>query len=287
MVILSYNFIKRPTFTAVLILQIDFGNIADVLTGWWRGHGKMPNIQNPKNGFAHYAVLNHRPTRRPVRITPDAMRQYRSTNDMLGLCCLCPLINPTGPDFVEAAIYLATSGTYVGQYVASCAKDNCGYLGEFHYLPVVGLLVVDLVVLNTSISTNGGILYLAWPIYQGVPSERCDEPHALVNKLTYRLYQAFGERVPPPVTHTSEGLPSQTVPQGLVPHRPLKRTYAMMGELQILYKPLFVSTDHQDKTSPQITWKSNGRSSASRSTTPRSHSTHHRASQVESFRNYS
>ena len=112
---------------------------------------------------------------------------------MLGLCCLCPLINLTGPDCVEAAMYLATSGMYASQFVASCAKDNCGCLGELHYLPILGLLAVDLVVLNMSISTNGEILYSAWPIYQGVPSERCNEPHALVNKLTYWLYQAIGE----------------------------------------------------------------------------------------------
>ena len=160
------------------------------------------------------------------------MRQYWFTNDMLGPCCLCSLINPMGLDFVEAAIYLATSGAYAGEYVASCATDNCGYLGEFRCLPTMGLLVLDPVVLNTSVSTNGEISHLTWPIYQGVPSEGWDEPHALVKKLTYRLYPAFGERVPPLVTHTSEGFPSQTAPQDLVRHWPLKRTYAMMGEFR-------------------------------------------------------
>ena len=32
---------------------------------------------------------------------------------------------------VEAMIYLATSGVYAGEYVASCTTDNCGSLGEF------------------------------------------------------------------------------------------------------------------------------------------------------------
>jgi len=86
-----------------------------------------------------------------------------------------------GPDFVETAIYLATSGTYAGEYVASCAKDNCGYLGEFRCLPAVRL-VLDLVMLITSISTNRAFLYSGWPIYQGVPSERCEESRALVKK---------------------------------------------------------------------------------------------------------
>ena len=34
-------FVKRPTFTSVSILQVESGNIADILTGWWHGHGKM------------------------------------------------------------------------------------------------------------------------------------------------------------------------------------------------------------------------------------------------------
>ena len=73
---------------------------------------------------------------------------------------------------MEAMIYLATSGVYAGEYVASFTTDNCGSLGEFCCLPTVGLLVLDPVVLNTSVSTNGEILHLTWPIYQGVPSER-------------------------------------------------------------------------------------------------------------------
>jgi hypothetical protein len=37
------------------------------------------------------------------------------------------------PDFIEAAIYKASEGEYGGQYVAACAKNKCGYIGEFHY----------------------------------------------------------------------------------------------------------------------------------------------------------
>lgn len=84
---------------------------------------------------------------------------------MLGPCCLCPLINPTGPDFVEAAIYVATSGTYAGEYVTSCAKDACGYLGEFRCLPAVERLVPDLVMLIASISAIRASICSARPIY--------------------------------------------------------------------------------------------------------------------------
>lgn len=65
------------------------------------------------------------------------MRDYRSTHRMLGPCCLCPLIYPNGPDFVESAMYFATTGSHAGLYVASCAKNKCGYLGE------LGRIVLD------------------------------------------------------------------------------------------------------------------------------------------------
>jgi hypothetical protein len=40
----------------------------------------------------------------------------------------------TKPSFVEAAIYIAPEGEYAGKYVAGCAKDECGYIGEFPYV---------------------------------------------------------------------------------------------------------------------------------------------------------
>ena len=161
------------------------------------------------------------------------MRQYWTTNNMLGPCCLCPLINSKGPNFVEAVIYLATSGTYAGEYVASCAVDNCGYLGEF--------LCVRLIVLDD--------LSWLWPIL--VPMEWFYTQSNLYIReypmrgvmsflylkiiLTYCLYSAFGEQVPTLVTHTSKGIPSQSVQQDLVPHRPLKRTYAIMGNSDFIW----------------------------------------------------
>lgn len=49
---------------------------------------------------------------------------------MLGPCCLCPLIDENGSDYVEAAMYMATIGPYAGQCVISCANDICEYLGK-------------------------------------------------------------------------------------------------------------------------------------------------------------
>jgi len=31
------------------------------------------------------------------------------------------------PDFIEAAIYIASEGEQAGRYVATCAKNLCGY----------------------------------------------------------------------------------------------------------------------------------------------------------------
>jgi hypothetical protein len=41
----------------------------------------------------------------------------------------------TQPDFVEAAIYMASIGPFAGMYLASCAQlqdMSCGYLGRIY-----------------------------------------------------------------------------------------------------------------------------------------------------------
>jgi hypothetical protein len=41
------------------------------------------------------------------------------------------------PDFVEAAIYEVEAGSaYQGEYVASCARNQCGYFGKLLGSPV-------------------------------------------------------------------------------------------------------------------------------------------------------
>ena len=61
---------------------------------------------------------------------------------------------------MEVTIYYAVTGTHAGEYIASCPRDKCSYLGEFSY--VLGL-VLDLVVL-TSDSANGASLHPSWTI---------------------------------------------------------------------------------------------------------------------------
>jgi hypothetical protein len=40
------------------------------------------------------------------------------------------MMDATKPAYVEAAIYMALRGEQAGQYVATCAKDECGYAGD-------------------------------------------------------------------------------------------------------------------------------------------------------------
>lgn len=71
-----------------------------------------------------------RPCHQQHRVRPSSLREHRKVTVMLGPCCLCPLRDESEPDYVEAAIYRATTGPYAGQYVISCAQDKCGYLGQ-------------------------------------------------------------------------------------------------------------------------------------------------------------
>ncbi|KAF8337779.1 hypothetical protein F5887DRAFT_917812 [Amanita rubescens] len=65
-----------------------------------------------------------------ARVPPDGLRQYRQTHEYLGPGCLCPLLERFSKKapYKEAAIYLAIDGPYKGEYVAECAKHQCGYL---------------------------------------------------------------------------------------------------------------------------------------------------------------
>ena len=71
-----------------------------------------------------------RPGGIPGRKHPDMFHALRETTRMLGPCCLCPLLDKNGPDYIKAAMYMAIIGSYTGQYVISCANDKCGYLGN-------------------------------------------------------------------------------------------------------------------------------------------------------------
>jgi hypothetical protein len=73
-----------------------------------------------------------RPVHKGKRVTPGELALYRETHQFLGPGCLCPLLGPVSkrPTFIEAAIYIPVFGRYKGEYVAECAKSQCGFIGK-------------------------------------------------------------------------------------------------------------------------------------------------------------
>ena len=61
---------------------------------------------------------------------PSQFQRHRSTNHILGPCCLCPLNDEYAPDFLETVIHKKDTGPHAGKYVAECAGKKCRYLGE-------------------------------------------------------------------------------------------------------------------------------------------------------------
>lgn len=97
------------------------------LTGFAPGPGKYCHLDSRVN-----LLINRRPSSVQSRIHPGALHEYRVKHQMLGPCCLCPLKDANGPDFKEAAIYMTNSGLFSGEYIASCATGDCGYLGKLN-----------------------------------------------------------------------------------------------------------------------------------------------------------
>ncbi|THH09488.1 hypothetical protein EW146_g8670 [Bondarzewia mesenterica] len=94
----------------------------------------LHRIQSSLNQVLQYNPHSDRlsewawPVEGNARVTLSALRDYRLLHRFLGPCCLCPLFAPEGQRaFTEAAIFMLTSGSRTGQYVAQCAQDECGY----------------------------------------------------------------------------------------------------------------------------------------------------------------
>ena len=64
-----------------------------------------------------------RPTIKPEWVTPDNMRHYWSTHRMLGPCCLCPLIDPMGLNFMECAMYSVAMAPVVSWFQAEIGRQ--------------------------------------------------------------------------------------------------------------------------------------------------------------------
>jgi hypothetical protein len=83
-------------------------------------------------------LIAHRPTEDRDRVDPCHLRGYRQTNEFVGPCCICALLERNGK-YVEAAMFAAPSGPNSGRYVAQCAKGECAYYGEL-FRPWWGLV---------------------------------------------------------------------------------------------------------------------------------------------------
>lgn len=57
------------------------------------------------------------------RIKLSELHEHRQTHCVLGLSCLCPLLEAGLLNFVESTIYVPTSGPWAGLYVATCTRD--------------------------------------------------------------------------------------------------------------------------------------------------------------------
>jgi hypothetical protein len=75
----------------------------------------------------------HRPiTETGERVPPSDLSEHRTSHDFKVPCCLCAC-DAAAPQYVESEIYTATEGPFWGEYVAGCAADRCGYLGQSRF----------------------------------------------------------------------------------------------------------------------------------------------------------
>ena len=103
-------------------------NIITAPTNYNHGHGKQLFYYIIDGLYLQYP--SGRPSTEMSHITPSQLWSHRISHCMLGPCCFCPLADPYAPDFVESAIYRRTESPYMGEWVATCARNKCGYFGE-------------------------------------------------------------------------------------------------------------------------------------------------------------
>jgi hypothetical protein len=73
----------------------------------------------------------HRPVEGEERVPPELWHQYREKHEFLFPCCFCGIfVTKDQVVYTEAAVFISTSRPFSSQYVAQCAKGECGYLGQ-------------------------------------------------------------------------------------------------------------------------------------------------------------
>jgi hypothetical protein len=63
-------------------------------------------------------------------VPPSDLPDYRNSHKLQNPYSLCPLFAASGGTPKEAAVFIETVGPYCGEYVAKCAKNECGYFSE-------------------------------------------------------------------------------------------------------------------------------------------------------------
>lgn len=84
-----------------------------------------------------FSILIHqlRPVLGEQRLSPDEFAIHRTTHKFRNPCCLCAA--NTGR-YTELVVDMDLSGPNVGEYVARCSTDTCGYFGIL--ISISGLL---------------------------------------------------------------------------------------------------------------------------------------------------
>jgi len=99
-----------------------------LVTWYW----SVPALQDRPNQPESSHICRPANGKELKRVPPSDLPKFRDSHKLENPYCLCLLFAENGggaPD--EVAVLIETEGPYSGEYVAKCAKDECGYLGQF------------------------------------------------------------------------------------------------------------------------------------------------------------
>jgi hypothetical protein len=163
------------------------------------------------------------------RVTPDMWLEHRARRKFQGPHCLCPLLRTTNkePPSTEDKIWLKGSADHLGEYVAECPNERCGYFGQLSiaFRDKVSLTRQKIVPLERKYALYGILVRAYAPRLfhskvRNMRAERTEEENIFSPEQVLTT-----PRNEQPSTGSS---------------RPLKRTYAVAGQQQPL--------EHQEKT---------------------------------------
>ncbi|KAF9499292.1 hypothetical protein BDN71DRAFT_1428306 [Pleurotus eryngii] len=78
------------------------------------------------NGFSGLTVWFY-PVMNGARVPPSDLNWYCRNFDCHPPSCLCASQDPDFDTYTEASIFMVTSGSFSGEYVAACAQGQCHY----------------------------------------------------------------------------------------------------------------------------------------------------------------